>query len=92
MTYLRHRASVVDLIRLLHEINVQAGADMPRDVAVERPHARVVGVVLDDEVAVALDLLHVTALSEGIARDLAVPCSEALFVGCCVSLPRFSHF
>lgn len=77
-TYLRHSPSIINFIRLLHEIDVQASADMPGDVAMERPHAGIVGVVLNDQIPVALDLLHVAALGVGVTGDSAVPCSDAL--------------
>lgn len=43
--------SLLDQICLLHDVDVETGADVPRDMAMQWPHARVVGVVLDDDVA-----------------------------------------
>ncbi len=42
---------LLDRIDLLHHIHVQASADVPRNVAMERPYAWIVGVVLNDNVA-----------------------------------------
>lgn len=80
-THLRHRPSVPNLTRLLHQIDVQPAADMPSDMAMEGPHARIIGVVLDDEEAVRLHDLHVAALRVGEVCDFAVPGSLALWYG-----------
>ena len=69
--------------RLLQQIHIQPRAHMPRNVAMERPHARVVCVVLQHEVAgvggaATLDDLHVAALCIGLVRDGAVPLADAL--------------
>lgn len=47
---------------------------MPRDMAVERPHARVIGVVLQHEIPVRLHHLHVAPVGEGvICNGVTVP-------------------
>ena len=68
---------------LLDGVDVQARADVPRDVAVERPHARVVGDVLQHDVArggggARLDDLDVAALGVLLVDDGAVPGADAL--------------
>ena len=56
---------------------------MPRDVAMERPHARIVSEVLQHDVAgggrgAGLHELHVAALGVLLVRDGAVPGADAL--------------
>ena len=68
---------------LLDGVDVQSSADMPRDVAMERPHARVVGVVLQHDVpgrarSARLHNLYVATLSVGLVDDFAVPGPHAL--------------
>ncbi len=68
---------------LLNGIDVQARAHMPRDVAMERPHAGVVGEVLQHDVAwggggAGLDELDVAALRVLLVHDGAVPGADAL--------------
>lgn len=80
-TRLRHdlrHALLLDRVRMLHQIHIQPAADVPGDVAVEGPHARVVRVVLHHEVAVRLDHLHVPPVREGVVGDGAVPGAGAL--------------
>lgn len=48
-----------DFLGVFHNVDVQAGADVPSDMAMEGPHARVVGIELDDHVSGALDLVAV---------------------------------
>lgn len=43
--------SVLQLLRLLDRINIQSRANMPRNVAMERPDAGVIGLVLQNNVA-----------------------------------------
>ena len=68
---------------LLDRVDVQAAADVPCDVAMEGPRARVVGVVLQDDVcrvrgSAALDQLRVAALRVLLVRDDSVPFPETL--------------
>ena len=39
-------ASLLQQLRLLDRVNIQSRANMPRDVAMERPDARIIGFVL----------------------------------------------
>ena len=69
--------------RLLDGVDVQSSADMPRDMAMERPHARVVGVVLQHDVPgrarrARLHNLDVATLRVRLVDDCAVPGSDAL--------------
>ena len=55
---------------------------MPRDVAVQRPHTRIIGVVLNDEMGrggggAGLDKLHIAALRIGDVGNNAVPYAGA---------------
>ena len=68
---------------LLNRIDVQARTDMPRDMAMERPHARIIRLVLQHDVArhaggAALDELHVATLGVVLVGDCAVPGADAL--------------
>ena len=56
---------------------------MPGDVAMERPHAGVIGLVLEHDIArsgrgAGLDELHVTTLGVGLMDDGTVPGADAL--------------
>ena len=56
---------------------------MPCDVAMERPHARVICLVLEHDIpwcarCTTLHELHITTLRVGLMGDLAVPGSDAL--------------
>ena len=56
---------------------------MPRDMAMERPHARVIRLVLQHDEArcawgAALDELHVATLGIELVSDFAVPGADAL--------------
>ena len=56
---------------------------MPRDMAMEGPHARIVGEILQHDVArggsgTGLHDLHVPALRVGLVHDGAVPGADAL--------------
>ena len=67
---------------LLDGVDVQPGADMPCDVAMERPHAWVVCIILQHEVArcassTRLHELHVAALSVVLVCDGTVPGADA---------------
>ena len=44
-------ASLLQQLRLLHCVNIQPRAHMPRNVAVEGPDTRIIGVVLQNNVA-----------------------------------------
>lgn len=75
-TRLRHNLRhipLLDPLGLLHQIDIQPPTHMPRDVAVKGPYARVVGVVLQHEVAVWLHHLHVAPVGEGVVCYAAVP-------------------
>jgi len=65
------------LLGLLEQVDVHALRSVPRDVAVHRPHARVVELDLDDEVTAGADELGVAALRVLGVDDLAVPGSGA---------------
>lgn len=74
--------SLRDQIGLLHGVDVETAADVPCDVAMQWPHARVVGVVLNGEVAgrgrrAGLKELHVPALRVGPMHNGAVPGANA---------------
>ena len=70
--------SLLEQLRLLHQVHIQARGNVPRNVTMERPDAGVVRVVLYDEVAVGLQELHVTALRIGLVDYGAIPCTCAL--------------
>ena len=68
---------------LLNRVDIQPRANMPRDMAMERPHAGIVREVLQHDVTwsgggAGLDELHVSALGVGLVDDGAVPGSDAL--------------
>ena len=68
---------------LLNRIDIQSPTNMPRNMAMERPRARIIGVVLQHDVgrvrgSAALDELRVAALRVFLVRDDAVPFAEAL--------------
>lgn len=66
--------AVLDVVGPLQDVQAHAHALVPRDVAVERPHARVVCLDLEDNVPVAAQHLSVPALRVlGIGQRLAVP-------------------
>ena len=73
---------MLDQVGPLHNVDVQARADVPGDVAVEGPDARIVGVDLHDDVAghgrrASGQNLHVAALRVVRVGDGAVPVSGA---------------
>jgi len=75
----REMQVLLDRRALLEQVDVHALGDVPRHVTVQRPHARVVEVDLDDEVAVRPDELRVATLWVGLVDDRrAVPASDAL--------------
>lgn len=82
---LRHRGrndSLLDQLGLLHGVDVEASADVPRDMAMQWPHAGVIGVVLNDDKArggrrAGLKELHVPALRVGCMHNGAVPRANA---------------
>lgn len=82
---LSHRGrndSLLDQLGLLHGVDVEARADVPRDMAMQWPHAGVVGVVLNDDVgrdgrSAGLNELHVPALRVGCMHNGAVPRASA---------------
>lgn len=70
--------SLSDLVRSLHDIDVQPSRHVPRDVAVERPHTWVVRDELNDDEARsachrALNDLHITSLGVGLMDNFTVP-------------------
>ena len=74
---------LLDQSVLLNRVDVQSTAYVPCNVAMEGPRARVVGVVLQNNVcrvrwSAALDQLCVTALRVFLVRDDSVPFSETL--------------
>jgi hypothetical protein len=75
---------VLDLSGVFEDVDVEAGRDVPSDVAMERPDAWVVGVDLNDNVrgfGVAdrhWQKLHVASLRVLAVRDGAVECSGPL--------------
>lgn len=71
----RRDSFLLDELRLLHHIDVQTTADMPGNVAVERPYTRVIRVVLDDKVAIRLYHLNIATLGVENVFDTAIPCS-----------------
>lgn len=81
-TSLRHdqrNLHLVDIGGALHECHKQALRQMPRDVAVERPRAGVVGVELEDHMPEGREVVRVAALRVGGVVDRhAVPFAEAV--------------
>lgn len=79
---LRHRPPL-DQIRLLNQIHIQARTHMPSDMAMERPHARIIRVILQhykpwrSGCATSYDL-RVSALGVLLVDDLAVPFALAI--------------
>ena len=70
--------SQLQQLRLLDRVNIQSRANMPRNMAMERPDAWVIGVVLQNDVAGLsscpwADDLHVAALGVLLVDDGAVP-------------------
>ena len=68
---------------LLDRVDIQARTDMPGDMAMEGPDARIIGEVLEDDVAgrgggTPLDELDVAALGVLLVDDGAVPGADAL--------------
>lgn len=68
---------------LLDGVDVQSGADVPCDMAMERPDSRVICDVLENNIprcgsGARLHNLHVATLSVLLVSDLAVPGSDAL--------------
>ena len=60
-------------IRPLKDISIQPARQVPRDMAVERPDARVIGCPLQDSVAVCGEDVDVSALGVGGVGDCAGP-------------------
>lgn len=65
-------------LRLLDGIDIQPCANMPRNVAMERPDAGIISFVLQNDVAGVsrcawADKLHVAALGVPLVNDGAVP-------------------
>ncbi len=83
-TRLRHRRRKHPLAQcgsLLDSVDIQPRTDMPRDMAMERPHARIVGLILQDKIprgssAAPLHYLHVTTLSVLLIDDDSIPRSH----------------
>ena len=68
---------------LLNRIDIQARAHMPRDMAMERPHAGIVREILQHDVArcgrrAGLNELHISALRVGLVGNGTVPGADAL--------------
>lgn len=68
---------------LFNRVDIQSSAYMPSDVAMKRPHAGVVCVVLQDEIsrsgcAAGLNELHITTLSVALMGDGSIPGSYTL--------------
>ena len=66
----------------LNSINIQTRANMPRNMAMERPHARIIRIVLQDDISrsgrtARLDDLHVATLRVGLMGYFAVPGADA---------------
>lgn len=75
--------SLEDLVRSLHDVDVQPRRYVPGDVAMERPHAWVVGDELEgneagDAVRRRLDDLHITSLGVLLVNNGPVPCAHSL--------------
>lgn len=51
LIHTRRNASPLQLLRLLYRVNIQSRANVPRDMAMERPDAGIIGFVLQDNVA-----------------------------------------
>lgn len=73
--------SLRDLVRSLHDVDVQPGRHVPCDVAMEWPHTWVVRDELNDDEARgachrALNQLHITSLGVGLMGNFAVPCAN----------------
>lgn len=64
--------------RTHQQVHVQTGTDMPRDMAMERPDARIVAVVLHDEIPVRLQQLDVPPLRIIGVHHAPVPGAHAL--------------
>ena len=68
---------------LLNGIDVQPRANMPCNMAVERPHTRVISVILQHDIprrtrGATLHDLHVATLSIRLVDDCAVPGPDTL--------------
>ena len=76
--------SLRDLVRSLHDVDVQSAGHVPCDVTMEGPHTWVVRDELDHNkarsgrVQRALNDLHITSLRVGLVDNGAVPCALAL--------------
>lgn len=73
--------SLRDLVRSLHDVDVQTSRHVPCDVAMERPHTWIVRHELNDNVARGtchrtLDDLHITSLRVGLMDNGAIPCAD----------------
>lgn len=83
----RRNNPLLDGSRLLHEVDVETRANVPGNVAVERPDARIVRVVLNHHVTRAdsavsvtvsrLQDLHVAPLGVLDVGDGSIPCTDA---------------
>ena len=74
LIYTLRNLSLLQLLCLLHRINIQARANMPRDVAMERPDAWIIGLVLQDNEAWFGE-------GDGLSEDLYVAALGVLLMG-----------
>lgn len=71
-------SQVPNLRRIFDDLDEQSAAQVPRDVAVERPHSRIVRIDLDDDVTIGSQHLRVSSLRVvGAHNGLAIPCTTA---------------
>lgn len=73
----RRHIHLLHFLGLLKQVDVHALGSVPRDVAVDRPDARVVELDLHNKVAAGADELGVTALRVAGVDELAVPLAGA---------------
>ena len=75
----RRHLQVLNILRPFQHIDIQARTHVPRDVAMERPHARIIHVELHNDIprraarVSGRQDLHVAALRVVHVRDLPVP-------------------
>lgn len=77
---LRHTLPL-DQLRLLHQINIQPRTDMPRNMAMKRPHARIIRIILQHKIPRCirvfrpLNNLHISTRGEGVICYFSIPFS-----------------